>query len=576
METQARIERKSLALKRSVAEKDLEKRALRAASAASANGDYAAARIARREANSHKVSAAQARSEARELRPHHWTALVQPCAACGDYAARWRCPPCEESYCAGCYSQLHAFGSRLTHACDRLGYYTAEIHARDERLFRANTRRVLERHRREAARAAEPTKRNRAAITIQRTYFATVGRVEGQRQLQESRHGQREAWQQLKNGASRHLDMGHLFLDLIGCAPFLSSDAKEQLAVKRVALWKHKSSDEIFLVKSSSGIRHEDFSARVYLLFDYRRARARYFISQNGADICWRANDAADPKKCPARGFDVALLTELCDQAIYGGVRLPGRAFPLAGQKSVAVSHDLSGLVRQNDRIRIGKRLCRIHAARPDAVAKESLQLRFCWLGENYSRELAGEGGGLCLYRLPPQARAGKFWTMLGRTSYENQLTQGVIKRYRGLHVGIGHQQKILAKRLRPWLPKIAEKIKKWSKDHDLMQERIKWWTWDWQVLLEARQKKADREAVRQGMSMEAREAMRDEERKNAYMGLAPKSETMWKQIEVDGKPVWKHVKTGEITAEKPKELKSASELAHEEAKAKMKKKRRY
>ena len=239
METQARIERKSLALKRSVAEKDLEKRALRAASAASANGDYAAARIARREANSHKVSAAQARSEARELRPHHWTALVQPCAACGDYAARWRCPPCEESYCAGCYSQLHAFGSRLTHACDRLGYYTAEIHARDERLFRANTRRVLERHRREAARAAEPTKRNRAAITIQRTYFATVGRVEGQRQLQESRHGQREAWQQLKNGASRHLDMGHLFLDLIGRAPFLSSDAKEQLAVKRVALWKH-------------------------------------------------------------------------------------------------------------------------------------------------------------------------------------------------------------------------------------------------------------------------------------------------------------------------------------------------
>ena len=187
-----------------------------------------------------------------------------------------------------------------------------------------------------------------------------------------------------------------------------------------------------------------------------------------------------------------------------------------------------------------------------------------------------GEGGGLCLYRLPPQSRAGRLWTALGRTSYENQLTQGVIKRYRGFHIGIGHQQKVLAKRFRPWLPRTAGQLEKWSKNHDLMQERIKWWTWDWQVLLEARQKKAEREAIRQGMSMEAREAMRDEERKNAYMGLAPKSETMWKQIEVDGKPVWKHVKTGEITAEKPKELKSASELAHEEAKAKMKKKRRY
>ena len=118
----------------------------------------------------------------------------------------------------------------------------------------------------------------------------------------------------------------------------------------------------------------------------------------------------------------------------------------------------------------------------------------------------------------------------------------------------------------------MADKIKTWSKGHDRVQERIKWWTTDWQVLLEARQKKAEREAVRQGMSMEAREALRDEERKNAYMGLVPKSESTWKQIEIDGKAAWKNITTGKITKEKPKELKSPSELAHEEAKAKMKK----
>ena len=221
-----------------MAEKELEVRALRTASTASVNGDYAAARTARREANAHKECAARARGEARELRPHHWTALVQPCASCGDYAARWRCVPCEESYCAGCYSRLHARGARLAHACDRLGYYTAEIHSRDERLFRANTRRLLEKSRREAARAAEPLKRNHAALVIQRTCRAAVGRAEGRIQLQEARQKWCAAWQQQKTDTSRHSDVSYILLDLLGRAPFLPSDGKEQLVLKRVALWK--------------------------------------------------------------------------------------------------------------------------------------------------------------------------------------------------------------------------------------------------------------------------------------------------------------------------------------------------
>ena len=219
-------------------EKELEMRALRTASLASTNGDYAAARTARRDANMHKLAATRARREVRKLRSHRWTALVQPCASCGDYAARWRCAPCEESYCAGCYSRIHAFGSRLAHVCDRLGYYTAEIHARDERLFRANTRRVLERSRRAAARAAEPTKRNRAALKIQQTYLATIGRTSGRGHLLERRQVQRAAWQQRKNDTRRRVQMGYIILDLLGRAPLLPSDEKEQLALKRIFAWK--------------------------------------------------------------------------------------------------------------------------------------------------------------------------------------------------------------------------------------------------------------------------------------------------------------------------------------------------
>ena len=237
-EARARLLQKDSALRKVTVEKELESRALRTASVASANGDYVAARTARREANTHRTVAARARSEARELRPHHWTALVQPCASCGDYAARWRCAPCEESYCAGCYSRVHARGARLAHACHRLGYYTAEIHSRDERLFRANTRRLLEKSRREAARAAEPFKRNHSALVIQRTCRAAVGRAEGKILLQEAREARCAAQQQQKADLSRQSEMSFMFLDFLGRAPFLPSDGKEQLVLKRVAHWK--------------------------------------------------------------------------------------------------------------------------------------------------------------------------------------------------------------------------------------------------------------------------------------------------------------------------------------------------
>ena len=282
---------------------------------------------------------------------------------------------------------------------------------------------------------------------------------------------------------------------------------------------------------------------------------------------------SADSKKCPEQGFDIGSISELRDQARRGGVRLPGHAFPVAGENRVEVSHDLRKLLRSNDRILIGKRLCRIRGTRHEAVAKESFKLRFCWLGEDVFKESLEHRGGLCVYRIPPQARTGKMWTTFGRMVYENQLTQGLIKRYRGFHIVFGQRQKVLAKRLRPWLPRLADQLKKWSKHHDQLQERIKWWTWDWQVVLEARQRKAEQEVVQQGMSMEVREALRDEERKNAYMGLVPKIQTTWDSIEGDGKLAWKNTKTGDVTANKPKELKSANEIAHEEAKARIKKK---
>ena len=224
----------------------------------------------------------------------------------------------------------------------------------------------------------------------------------------------------------------------------------------------------------------------------YRRARARYFILQNCTDACSEVDYPTDPKRIDGQGCGIGSTEELTDQAAFGGVRLPGRTFPVEGTKHVNVSHDLRNLLRPGDRIRIGSSLCRIHKTHPGAVDRTSLQLQFCWVGQDAVRPSIG-AAGLCLYRLPPQGQAGKMWTMFGRIMYENQLTQILIKGYCGFHLKVCQYQRVWARRLHHRLPKIADQLQKWSTQHDRIQQRTRWWTTDWQQILESRSRKADR-----------------------------------------------------------------------------------
>lgn len=219
----------------------------------------------------------------------------------------------------------------------------------------------------------------------------------------------------------------------------------------------------------------------------FRRARARYFILQNCTDASLNGDLPTDPKRIQGQGFGIGSTGELADQASFGGVRLPGRAFPVEGTKHVNVSHDLRKLLRPGDRIRIGSSLCRLHKTHPGAVDRNSLQLRFCWVKPDIGAT------GLCLYRLPPQGQAGKIWTMIGRIMYENQLTQILIKGYCGFHFKVCEYQRVWAKRLHHRLPKVASQLQKWSAQHEGIQQRVQWWTMDWQQVLESRRRKADR-----------------------------------------------------------------------------------
>jgi len=390
------------------------------------------------------------------LGPHRWTPLVQPCTFCGNFAARWLCPPCKEAYCANCYSQLHGRGTSLAHACNRLGYYTAEAQLRDEHFFRASARRSIERYKKELARNSEPVLRKQAALAIQRLYRAASGRALGLSWLQSARA--KQSCQRQQTYYSKSL----CIRQILGLTThrLLPRDANEQIAVERTLFWK--------------------------------RARARYFILQNCTDACSEVDYPTDPKRIDGQGCGIGSTEELTDQAAFGGVRLPGRTFPVEGTKHVNVSHDLRNLLRPGDRIRIGSSLCRIHKTHPGAVDRTSLQLQFCWVGQDAVRPSIG-AAGLCLYRLPPQGQAGKMWTMFGRIMYENQLTQILIKGYCGFHLKVCQYQRVWARRLHHRLPKIADQLQKWSTQHDRIQQRTRWWTTDWQQILESRGRKADR-----------------------------------------------------------------------------------
>ena len=167
---------------------------------------------------------------------HRWAALVQPCALCGRYAARWRCTPCQQCYCATCYSRVHSRGACMAHSCDRLGYYTVKMHSRDERAFRAKAWLVGEHSKIESVHAARPLVRSRAALTIQCSRRAALCRAAGQAQLHEQRKRSRRTQQ--RRLVDSLVKSGRIFVAVWPFGAISTKDDKECQVLQRLAHWK--------------------------------------------------------------------------------------------------------------------------------------------------------------------------------------------------------------------------------------------------------------------------------------------------------------------------------------------------
>jgi hypothetical protein len=120
--------------------------------------------------------------------------------------------------------------------------------------------------------------------------------------------------------------IGYSITSFFGAAPMLSTDTREESALREVP-W-------VF------------------------RQRAREYIWKNMSDWGFYRTTRTEPQKGePKRAFDVGETEELMDQAVYGGFRLPGTVTATFTKNHIQTKCDLSALIQPGQYVRILNRV---------------------------------------------------------------------------------------------------------------------------------------------------------------------------------------------------------------------------
>ncbi|CAM9191707.1 unnamed protein product, partial [Phaeothamnion confervicola] len=227
-----------------------------------------------------------------------------------------------------------------------------------------------ERRRQQLARRAEQRQRD-AATTIQRWWRGTIGRREGRAVLRAGRLAIREQWRRRRQDDAVRSAAWWRFLDFFGAAPGFGSDTPAEAVLRELWRWR-------------------------------RRAAARD-IELNREDDGWYPERFPDRKGRWRRGFEVGTVDELREQAMHGGVRLPGRHAVCRKSAVIRTQHDLIGLLKRRNLLRIAGTGggCSSNDSgglyRVKAVAADSVTLDRIWR--------FGDDGGVLLFRMPSGKR---------------------------------------------------------------------------------------------------------------------------------------------------------------------------
>jgi len=187
------------------------------------------------------------------------------------------------------------------------------------------------------------------------------------------------------------------------------------------------------------------------------------------------------------------------------------------------------------------------------------------------------------VYRLPPQSTGGRLLTKSKQFAYENLFTQVfVIEPTVGLTAVLARNEKRLAIKLRKSLPIPANYLKRRSKRHEQLAGQLAWRTVAYQKKCannstnvdndidevlggkKALRKKAFKETIPTPTTHEGYEESKRQARESAYLGQSGSQNHDWIEFkdEDTGKNCWRSKITGDITLEKPIELKSEAEIA--------------
>lgn len=271
--------------------------------------------------------------------------LAVPCEECGNKAARWKCHDCAQLYCEPCLVALHSNGPFRVHKSDKLSYLTPTMFRRLKQLTSDAVARVrLQQVLRDIQRETE-ARQLAAAIRIQKVYRGWRGRLAGRAYLKSRRQELRSIYRQRKEQFETTSSAWYRFLLLFGWAPRLSGDTMEEAVLKTVSVLS--------------------------------RSRAMRYIYQNRQDLLWYPPPSADPmilagRAAAKRGFEVGTYEELCAQAKWKGVRLPGEVAVKYGACVIVTSKDLSDIVAENDLVRLKGRLMKVTSVSPAALEVDS------------------------------------------------------------------------------------------------------------------------------------------------------------------------------------------------------------
>jgi hypothetical protein len=256
---------------------------------------------------------------------HKYDNLVQPCEECNFRAAAWRCFQCQQVYCHKCLTGLHSIGGPFSsHNAELLPYYSIEMHQsylNDQKEQSMHTKLELARKAMEQKRAEF---RAKAIVRIQAWWRGVYYGRQGREFLHIERRKQRRKYRLHKQETvSKRSKLWYQVLDILGKAPELRSDTKEEKLLKHVPIWN--------------------------------RQRARQYIWRNKEDWGFYITEenATGVKGVPRTGFEVGTDEELTDQCRRGGYRLPGVVYFKQNTNIHKTKCDLTRIIKSGELVRV-------------------------------------------------------------------------------------------------------------------------------------------------------------------------------------------------------------------------------